>query len=162
MNKNKTLFIVDDDNIYLKAIEKEIKSSGNYNVLTFSSVEECLEKIGLNPDIVILDYYLNSTNAKAINGLSVLDKIKEHKPKTHVIMLSGQDRIEVVVSCMKHNASDYIVKSETAFVRLKRSISAILNNIKLEKENYLYKRIWLFSISTVTLVTTISIFFYFI
>jgi len=49
-------------------------------------------------------------------------------------MLSEQDKIDVAVSCMHHNAFDYVVKSETAFVRLQKNINIIYKLKKLEKE----------------------------
>ena len=85
------------------------------------------------PDIVILDYHLNSINKKAINGLEALDKIKALNPQIPVIMLSSQDKIDVAVNCMKHQAFDYIVKSETAFIRLQKAITSIFHYQKIEK-----------------------------
>jgi DNA-binding NtrC family response regulator len=49
-------------------------------------------------------------------------------------MLSSQDSIDVAVSCMHHRAYDYVVKSETAFVRLKKIITAVFQYRKMEKE----------------------------
>jgi two-component system OmpR family response regulator len=51
-----------------------------------------------------------------------------------VIILSSQDKIEVAVSCMRHKAFDYIVKSETAIVRLHKIIDTILKFRKIEQE----------------------------
>ena len=49
-------------------------------------------------------------------------------------MLSCQDKIEVAVQCMHHKATDYVVKSETAFVRLQKIISAVFQFNKMKKE----------------------------
>jgi DNA-binding NtrC family response regulator len=49
-------------------------------------------------------------------------------------MLSSQDSIDVAVSCMYHKAFDYVIKSETAFVRLQKIISTIYKYQKMEKE----------------------------
>jgi len=51
-----------------------------------------------------------------------------------VVMLSSQDKIEVAIECMHHAAFDYVVKSETAFMRLQKIITTILNYKKMEKE----------------------------
>ena len=50
------------------------------------------------------------------------------------LMLSSQDKIEVAVECMHHNAFDYVVKSETAFLRLQKIITNIFKYKKIEKE----------------------------
>jgi DNA-binding NtrC family response regulator len=69
----------------------------------------------------------------AINGLETLDRIKSFNPQIPVIMLSSQDKIDVAVNCMKHQAFDYIVKSETAFIRLQKAITTIFHYQKIEK-----------------------------
>jgi len=53
-------------------------------------------------------------------------------------MLSAQDKIEVAVDCMLHNAADYVVKSETAFLRLKKAINNIFYTRKVEKTLHWY------------------------
>ena len=58
-----------------------------------------------------------------MNGIETLDKIRSLNPFIPVIMLSSQDKIEVAVDCMKHKAFDYVVKSETAFIRLQMDIT---------------------------------------
>ena len=69
-----------------------------------------------------------------MNGLETLTKIKEFDANIPVIMLSCQDKIEVAVSCMRHKAFDYVVKSETAFIRLKKLISRIFKFKNMEKQ----------------------------
>ncbi|MFA4865007.1 MAG: response regulator, partial [Bacteroidales bacterium] len=51
-----------------------------------------------------------------------------------VVMLSSQDKIDVAISCMHHRAFDYVVKSETAFIRLQKIITTIFRYKKMEKE----------------------------
>ena len=69
-----------------------------------------------------------------MKGLETLDKIKSINPDIPVVMLSSQDKIEVAINCMHHRAFDYVVKSETAFVRLRKIISTIFRYTKMEKE----------------------------
>ena len=92
-----------------------------------------MESIPQNPDVIILDYYLNSIDTNAINGLQTLDKIKTNNPQIPVIMLSSQDNIEVAINCMRHKAQDYFVKSETAYMRLEKAIDDIQHNQKVQK-----------------------------
>jgi len=127
------LFLVDDDPLYLKSLEIEFAQNTESEIMTFSTGEKCLENLSRDPDIIILDYYLNSVDKHAINGLEILDRIKIASPHIPVIMLSSQDKIEVAVNCMKHQAFDYIVKSETAFLRLQKAITTIFHYQKIEK-----------------------------
>jgi len=50
------------------------------------------------------------------------------------VMLSSQDKIDVAIECMHHQAFDYVVKSETAFMRLQKIITSIFRYKKMEKE----------------------------
>jgi two-component system OmpR family response regulator len=127
------LFIVDDDALFLKSLEIEFAQNTKYAIKTFATGELCLKSISQNPDIVILDYHLNGVNKNAINGLETLDRIKATNPQIPVIMLSSQDKIEVAVDCMKHQAFDYIIKSETTFIRLQKAITNIFHYQKIER-----------------------------
>jgi two-component system OmpR family response regulator len=134
MNEKKILlFLVDDDALFLKSLEIEFAQNTESAIKTYATGEQCLEGISQNPDVVILDYHLNSIDKNAINGLETLDRIKTANPRIPVIMLSSQDKIEVAVNCMKHQAFDYIVKSETAFIRLQKAITTIFHYQKIEK-----------------------------
>jgi DNA-binding NarL/FixJ family response regulator len=90
--------------------------------------------LSLSPAIIILDYHLDGIDKKAMNGINVLDKIKSFNQNIYVVMLSAQDKIEVAVNCMHHGADDYVVKSETAFIRLQKIISFITQYKKVESE----------------------------
>jgi DNA-binding NtrC family response regulator len=128
------IFLVDDDALFLKSMEIEFLRETDFDIKTFSSGELCLDSLSYHPDIVILDYYLDSINKTAMNGIQTLDKIKSLKSDIEIIMLSSQDKIDVAVSCMHHGAFDYVVKSETAFLRLQRIIINILKTKKTEGE----------------------------
>jgi len=134
MNEKKILiFLVDDDALFLKALEIEFAQNTKSSVKSFATGEQCLKNLSQNPDIIILDYHLDSVDKNAMNGLETLDRIKATNPHLPVIMLSSQDKIAVAVNCMKHQSYDYIVKSETAFIRLQKAITSIFHYQKIEK-----------------------------
>ncbi|HLP55918.1 MAG TPA: response regulator [Fluviicola sp.] len=128
------LFLVDDDPLFLKALEIEFLQHGDFTIETFPTGESCMEKISDTPDVVILDFHLDGVDKNAMNGLATLDEIKKHNPEIPVVMLSSQDKIEVAVECMHHKAFDYVVKSETAFLRLQKIITSIFRFKKMEKQ----------------------------
>jgi two-component system, OmpR family, response regulator len=128
------LYLVDDDAVYLRLLEIEFLRHGDFIVETFSSGELCLEKLSHGPDVIVLDYHLDGHEHHGINGLETLDKIKAFNSDINVLMLSSQDKIEVAVNCMHHRAFDYIVKSETAFMRLQQNINTIFSYRRMAKE----------------------------
>lgn len=134
-NENKIkIFLVDDDALYLKSMEIEFLEHADFIIETYATGELCIESLSRNPDIIVLDYHLDGIDKDAMNGLATLDKIKSINQDIPVIMLSSQDKIDVAIKCMHHRAFDYVVKSETAFMRLQKIITTIFSYKKMEKE----------------------------
>ena len=128
------LFLVDDDVLFLKSLEIEFLQNADFAIETFATGELCINNLSHTPDVIILDYHLDGIDKNAMNGIETLDKIKSINPDIPVVMLSSQDKIEVAINCMHHRAFDYVVKSETAFVRLRKIITTIFRYKKMEKE----------------------------
>ena len=128
------LFLVDDDAVFLKSLEIEFRQHSDFEIETFATGELCLESLSHNPDVIILDYHLDGIQKNAMNGMQTLDKIKKINLDIPVVLLSSQDKIEVAINCMHHLAYDYVVKSETSFMRLQKIITSILHYKKIEKE----------------------------
>ena len=128
------LFLVDDDALYLKSLEIDFLNHADFIIETFPTGEACIDNLKENPDIIILDYQLDGIDKTAMNGIKTLDQIKAINPDIPVVMLSSQDKIEVAIECMHHRAFDYVVKSETAFMRLQKIITTIFRYKKMEKE----------------------------
>ena len=133
-NEKIKLFLVDDDAVFLKSLEIEFLQHADFDIETFATGELCLENLSHNPDVIILDYHLDGIDKTAMNGVETLDEIKSSHPDITVVMLSSQDKIDVAINCMHHRAFDYVVKSETAFMRLQKIITAIFRYKKMEKE----------------------------
>lgn len=133
-NQKVLLFLVDDDLLYLRSLEIDFMEQADVTIMAFESGELCIAALHHQPDIIILDYILDGVEKNAMNGIEVLDKIKAFDPQIPVIMLSAQDKIEIAVDCMHHQAHDYVVKSETAFIRLRKIIMSIFAKQKMEKQ----------------------------
>jgi two-component system, OmpR family, response regulator len=133
--KNKIkLFLVDDDALFLKTLEIEFLQNADFVIETYGTGELCMANLSRNPDVIILDYQLDGIDKTAMNGIETLDKIKSFNPDIPVVMLSSQDKIDVAINCMHHRAFDYVVKSETSFMRLQKIITTIFSYKKMEKE----------------------------
>ena len=134
IQKKLKIFLVDDDALFLKLLEIEFLEHADFIIETYATGELCIANLYKKPDVIILDYYLDGLDTNAMNGITTLDKIKEFNKDISVVMLSSQDKIEVAVSCMHHKAFDYVVKSETAFMRLQKIIPSILKYKQMEME----------------------------
>ena len=131
--ENVKIFLVDDDALFLKLLEIEFLHQGGFEIETYATGELCVANLSNNPGVIFLDYHLDGIDKTAMNGIETLDKITAINPGIPVVMLSSQDKIDVAINCMHHKAFDYVVKSETAFVRLQKIITTIFRYKKMEK-----------------------------
>lgn len=134
MTKAKIL-VVDDEEIVLKSCRKILKGGG-YQVLTTLSGQEAFELLEKEPfDIVITDMKM-----PGIDGMEVLERVKEEYPDTIVIMITGYSTVQSAVQAMKLGAFDYIPKPFTpdeVLIVIEKALekkSLIFENIYLRKE----------------------------
>lgn len=134
--KEVKICIVDDDTMYRKVLEHQLKDHPEYKIYSFKSGEDCFRNFKIiDPDIVILDYQLNESDPRAMNGLETLKSLKGIKPEISVLMVSGQASFDVVGDSIKYGAFGYIVKNENASKKLDNSIGNILRQVNLKKNN---------------------------
>jgi CheY-like chemotaxis protein len=126
MVNQKLLFIVDDDPFINTLVVKRFTSKG-YKVEAFESGEECLEALDRNPRLIILDYLFTEKNRIFRNGMEVFDKIREIKPHIPVIMLSGQEKGEIVLELARKGIDEYIIKDNDLIDNLDTAIEELLN-----------------------------------
>jgi DNA-binding NtrC family response regulator len=124
-----SIFIVEDDAVYSSVLAHFLSLNPDFIVKKFRSAKEFLSCIHEKPDIVTLDYSLPDTT-----GDRLLMQVKELSPETKIIMVSGQENINISVDLFKKGAHDYIVKDEDTHERLWMTISNFRENIELKKE----------------------------
>ena len=117
------VFVVDDDPAYLNMLGFYLKKNTNCKVYCYFSGEECLQNINLNPRVIVLDYYLNEN----MNGIEVLKQIKKINPETEVVMLSGQETLQVATDSLKSGAFSYVIKDRQAFYSIRKIIEDLYN-----------------------------------
>jgi len=135
----KKIFIVDDDPVVAEMLKDHLAKMTSYDIKLFETGEECIKNLNEKPGIIFLDFYLNSVNRDAMDGLDVLQEIKKLDPEIDVVMLSGQDKIEVAVKTMQYGAFDYIVKGESSFYRAEKAVFNIYRFKKLQGNASKYK-----------------------
>ncbi|HEX2977211.1 MAG TPA: response regulator [Bacteroidales bacterium] len=126
MNKNKLIFIVDDDPFINTLVTKKFSSDG-YIIEAFENGSDCLKAINKNPDLIILDYFFSDDNGnQALNGMEIFDLIRMEKPGIPVIILSGQDKGEIVLELARKGVDDYIIKDNNLVANLDLAVADIL------------------------------------
>ena len=136
------ILIVDDEPMQREMLREHLEKMSNFEIHAFGTGEECLAAAKIRtPTIVFLDYQLNNEVKDAMDGIEVLKELKEIYPETDVVMISGQDKIEVAVNSIKYGAFDYIVKGEGAFHRAEKSVFNIYRFHKLQSSAKFYKKL---------------------
>jgi len=157
-HKEQYIFLVDDEPIQNEMLKDHISSNFDYKLKTYDNGEDAIRDMNLKPAIVVLDFHLNTHIPNAQNGVEVLKKIKELNPHTEVIMLSGQDKIDVAIDSMKYGAYDYVIKGETAFSRIENILNNIIELHSLKAANVTYRRILSLLGVAIVVIVLVSIF----
>ena len=121
MDKKKLIYIVDDDPVINLLVSKRLTLEG-FLVRSFSYGEDCLKELNEDPYLIILDYYFVSNNKEVMNGMEVFNRIRELKPDTHVIILSGQENGEIVLDLARKGMEAYVIKDVNLIDNLLSSV----------------------------------------
>ena len=122
LQKPKKIFIVDDDDMLREAFADYLTRKVAHHITAFHTGEECLKHLRELPDFIILDYYLNSVQKDAANGMEILETIKKNYPHIHIIMLSSQESYNTAMQSIRKGAEQYVIKDEDAFEKIAQMI----------------------------------------
>ncbi|MBP6389249.1 MAG: response regulator [Flavobacteriales bacterium] len=123
---DKKIFIVDDDAMLATMLADHLRSTTPHQVSVFHTGEECLAQLHHHPDLVILDYYLNSVVKDAADGMRILEKIKKLDRQVHVIMLSSQTQYGIALQTVQKGAEQYVIKGKDQFDEIDRLVKEML------------------------------------
>ncbi|MBN2245759.1 MAG: sigma-54-dependent Fis family transcriptional regulator [Candidatus Aminicenantes bacterium] len=105
MTQKRTIHIIDDEPIIHEVLEELLTSEG-YEIESSYSGEEALHKHATQTfDLVLLDLLM-----PGLDGLTVLDRLKQLDPFNVVIIITAYASVESAISAMKSGAFDYIQK----------------------------------------------------
>lgn len=117
------IFIVEDNTIYAKTLELFLLDKfPGVKIKVFPVGEICLDNLHLNPDVIIMDYQLNTKYFDAADGLEMVQKIKDSNPNVNIIVLSAQENIKIAVKAMTEMKTHYVSKDENAFEKVAEHI----------------------------------------
>jgi two-component system nitrogen regulation response regulator NtrX len=125
------ILIVDDEADIRELVAGILKDEG-YDARTAGDSDSALTSIeARRPSLIILDIWLQGSK---LDGLELLDVIRERHPDLPVIIISGHGNIETAVSAIKKGAYDFIekpFKTDRLVLIVRRAIEAY----KLRREN---------------------------
>jgi two-component system, NtrC family, nitrogen regulation response regulator GlnG len=105
MNDKQKVWIVDDDKSIRWVLEKALQKT-DVEIQSFSNPEEILKKIRHEkPDVIISDIRM-----PGMDGITLLDKIKQHSPDVPVIIMTAYSDLDRAVSAFQGGAFEYLSK----------------------------------------------------
>jgi DNA-binding NarL/FixJ family response regulator len=111
----KKIFIIDDDEMLTMALSDYLTRSVSHDIQVYHTGEEALKRLDEEPDVVVLDFHLNTVNQSAANGLEILKQIRKQMPNVRVIMLSSQESYGKAAQTIQKGAENYVIKGEKSF-----------------------------------------------
>ncbi len=129
-DSSKPTILVTDDEKSIRNSLREILEFENYSVLEAEGGESAVSQVkSKDIELMILDIKM-----KGMDGIEVLEKVKEIQPNLPVIMISGHGTIKIAVEATKMGAFDFIEKPPD-LNRLLISVRNALSRNELIQEN---------------------------
>ncbi|NNF01872.1 MAG: sigma-54-dependent Fis family transcriptional regulator [Bacteroidia bacterium] len=123
------VFVVEDDQMVGKLIQRTLESKLDAEIKHFTSAEDCINNLHENPDIITIDY-----NLPGMDGLKLMKSLKDYNDNIQLVIVSGQEKLEVVVQAYHNGAQDYILKNDNLLVNLENAVRNLTVNVALRKE----------------------------
>lgn len=123
MSKKYSILVIDDEIEILDMLSRFLNRNPNFSVQTFSNPVSALSSINNNTkyDLVLLDIIMPQ-----MNGLDVLEKLKEINSDQKVIMMTAYSTLDKVLKSHKIGATNYIMKPFSSLDSLEKKVIEVL------------------------------------
>src|SRR6202453_841531 len=123
--------LIVDDEADIRDLVAGILQDEGYGTRTAGDADQALAAVvARRPNLVFLDIWLQGSR---LDGLQLLDVLRQDHPELPVVMISGHGNIETAVSAIKRGAYDFIEKPFKAD-RLLLVAERALENSRLRRE----------------------------
>lgn len=117
------MLVVDDEEVVFESVGKALKDNEQYayQLETARSANEALEKAkGRHYDLILTDLMM-----PGLDGIELLDRLRQLDPNQKVIMITGYATMRVARDAMEKGACDFIAKPFT-HVELRQAVARLL------------------------------------
>ncbi|HNW66046.1 MAG TPA: response regulator [Aliarcobacter cryaerophilus] len=123
MSKKYSILVIDDEIEILDMLSRFLNRNPNFSVQTFSNPVSALSSINNNTkyDLVLLDIVMPQ-----MNGLDVLEKLKEINSDQKVIMMTAYSTLDKVLKSHKIGATNYVMKPFSSLDSLEKKVIEVL------------------------------------
>lgn len=116
----KKIFVIDDDQTYLKVLKKHFELIG-HEVVTFDHVEDTLNSLKEKPDLILLDHFFDQSQSI---GYEYIKTIKS-STKAPILYLTAANDNDVKENALKRGAYAVLVKDESLLVHLRTTLDKL-------------------------------------
>jgi len=129
-----TVLVIDDDPTVRDSVVAYLDDC-DYRMTSAASATEALELVANDvPDAVICDLKM-----PGMNGIELLERLKQLHPELPVIVVSGAGVMDDVVRALRLGADDFLVKPILDLAMLAHTLRKALERQQLERENQSYR-----------------------
>ena len=125
MSKKYSILVIDDEVEILDMLSRFLNRNPNFSVQTFSNPVSALSSINNNTkyDLVLLDIIMPQ-----MNGLDVLEKLKDMNSDQKVIMMTAYSTLDKVLKSHKIGATNYVMKPFSSLDALEKKVVEVLED----------------------------------
>ncbi len=120
------VLIVDDEDDILHLMAEAISRWG-YNPIVAHDGQDAIQKVQELP----VDLILTDVRMPRVDGISLLQKVREINPEASVIVFTGYPAIQSAVDALKSGAYDYLVKP-VDLAELKKKIEKAIQQKRMQ------------------------------
>jgi sigma-B regulation protein RsbU (phosphoserine phosphatase) len=132
MGLQKTKVLVVDDDAFIRDVLADILQAGEYDVSTAEDGAEAFAKYKADPGIGLI---VSDMNMPQVSGLELITKLRENGSDVPVIILTGNNEIQLAITAINCGANDYLLKDENIQETVLLSVSRVLEKYELRRQN---------------------------
>jgi len=128
--------LVVDDEPYIRAVIATMLEKSNYLPVLAANGQEAIEHLEHDApyDVVLSDIMM-----KGMDGIGLLEKLRETHPDTPMIMVTAMHDVSIAISAMRKGAYDYLLKP-FAREQLLATVGRALDYRRLVQQNSMYRQ----------------------
>jgi CheY-like chemotaxis protein len=147
--KDLTIFVVDDNETYLHLL-KQLLDHENFSVFTFTSGEEALEYSQIKPDLLLIDFHLNSKDLTALDGDHIAELFRQRVPDIEIALISSDTKINLISELHSIKLQDVIFKDGHDLEKIVDMSNKLVNE---KGKRSSYRVAFLFTLSLLLIVS---------
>jgi CheY-like chemotaxis protein len=125
------VFIVEDSPIITELTKRFISDRFFKEIECFEKGEDMLQQLHRSPEFILLDFFLDTKNKSSLNGLQIIERIKQVSPEVPVLVLTGAQNEEIIAQLEKSGIQGLVNKNDMEmWNELETKITQILKNEK--------------------------------